>query len=548
VLIEEIDERNFKEKVEEGEARVRAKLKRFDRQIEELKNYTRSNFQKPSIDWFRFLDPTIFAYKFLTTKQGKPLILRGFQDKIINDKHPYIVCAAANQMGKTWTACVKALHHALFVPNASVLIVSKSEQQAIMILDEISWMMRRANIPFDSVIDEVENRTELHITNYDKKGVSVIRCLPPTTRVLAYPATLIICDEVGFWEIDRMDSVDFFERVIVSRTLETREQKVSCNGVDLNNFFTMGQIFAISNPNAQQGILWYLWNNPKYHQYRYNWLAKVGRTLEEYEKEKRSTPSHIFDSVYAAVFSSPTGGFITLDEYRDATRNYPVFPPPDTPICLGGDFAGEDTSSREVDSTVLFGGIKVEEDKKEKVKIVYFKEFPPKTKKTVVYDEISRIKNILRFSYDKVGVGDSVKNDLIDRKILSEYQIESLTYSLPNKSEVYYNLKHLFEQRKIIIPDVPKLREQLLSLRFEKTEGGHIKVHHPDKGKIHDDWADALANCVWAVIRSSAVPVELEIVRSIEEKEEPEKKNKGTLVYCKNCDDFHWGKCDAGQI
>ena len=86
---------------------------------------------------------------------------------------------------------------------------------------------------------------------------------------------------------------------------------------------------------------------------------------------------------------------------------------------------------------------------------------------------------IIKFAYDKVGVGDSVKNDLKKEGTLSEHQIEALTYSLPNKSEVYYTLKHLFEQRKIIVPNNPKLKEQIRGLYFEKPEGSnYIKIHH----------------------------------------------------------------------
>lgn len=536
MIIEEIDEKNFMDRNEEGQKRVDLKIRKLERQIEvanlEAKNNQVKVEDKTPINWNLFLDPTIWAYKFLRDKQNNPLILRGYQDKIINDRHRFIVCVAANQVGKTWAMCVKALHHAIFASNASVLIVSKSEQQAIMILDEITWMMRRANIRFDTMIDEVENRTELQITNVDKKGVSVIRCLPPTKRVLAYPATLIICDEIGFWEIDKMDSVDFFEQVIVSRTLETKNWK--------NDHFTMGQIVCISNPNAQQGALWYLWNNPEFHQYRFNFLSNPNNTIGEYEAAKRTKPSDIFDSVYAAVFSSSAGGFVTGSEYQDAIRDYSVFPPPNIVICLGGDFAGEDTKSRDVDFSVLFGGIRVREEKVDKVKVVYYKEFPPRTKKALIYEEIKRLKPS-HFAYDKAGVGDSVKNDLIDNHILSEYQIESLTYSLPNKSEVYYNMKHLFEQRKIIIPDLAKLKEQLLGLRFEKTEGGHIKVHHQEG--FHDDWADALANCCWATIRSSGVPVDLTVIKTEKDKKIKPKKS-GELSYCDDCKDYHWGDCD----
>src|SRR3990167_5048361 len=173
MLIEETDEINFEQKNIEGEKRVSSKIHKLDIQIE-----------NNNVNWNLFYDPTLWAYKHLRDKQNKPCLLRGFQDTIINDKHRFVSVVAANQVGKTWTACVKAIHHALFVNNASVLIISRSEQQAIMILDEIKWMMKRANIKFDSVIGEVENRTELHLINNDKVGVSVIRCLPPTTTIL----------------------------------------------------------------------------------------------------------------------------------------------------------------------------------------------------------------------------------------------------------------------------------------------------------------------------------------------------------------------------
>ena len=161
--------------------------------------------------------------------------------------------------------------------------------------------MKRADVKFESVIGEVENRTELHIINEDKKGVSVIRCLPPTQGVYAYPATLLIGDEIAFWEIEGMKQIEYFNKVIRSRVLETKNWK--------HDYFTMGQIFCISSTNAQQGIMWDLWNDEDFHQYRYCYLANPGNTLEEYLKAKKKFTTDEFDSVFAASFSSATGGF-----------------------------------------------------------------------------------------------------------------------------------------------------------------------------------------------------------------------------------------------
>ena len=518
MLIEEIDETNFREKIAEGEKRVELKIKRFERQIEQTqraekeKGVNHKVENEDTIDWYKLFDPTIWAYKVLKDKQNNPLKLRGFQDKIINDKHRFVSTVAANQCGKTWCACVKAIHHAIHVNNASVLVVSRSEPQAIMILDEIKWMMLRANIKFDSVIGDVENRTELHLKNAEKEGVSVIRCLPPTLAVLAYPATLIIPDEEDFWVIDGMTQIEFFQRAIVTRTFETKNWKNNCICGTANcGHFTMGQIFAISNPNMEGGLLYSQYKSPNWRSYRFNFLANPSNTLEEYNQAKEDLPSDIFNSTMAAVFSSVSGGFITEAEWKDAIRDYQLITP--ARFFLGGDFAGEDTKGRDVDQSMLFGAENIKitplfsKNTKDLVKVCYFKEFPIRTQKEQIYYEISMFKEqIIKFAYDKVGVGDSVKNDLKERNILAEHQIEALTYSLPNKSEVYYNLKHLFEQRKIIVPNNPKLKEQLLGLRFEKTEGGYIKIHHKTEA-LKDDWADALANaCYVARVLKVAEP------------------------------------------
>ena len=540
MLVEYIDETNFIEKNEEGEKRVELKLKRFERQIEDSTYATkRANQYYPysSINWNLLYDPTLWAYKVLKDKQNNPLRLRGFQDKIINDKHRFVSTVAANQIGKTWTACVKALHHATFVNNASVLIISRSEQQAIMILDEIKWMMRRAKIPFDTVIGDVENRTELHLQN-ENKGTSVIRCLPPTLGALSFLATLVIPDEEDFWVIDGMTQLEYFQRVILSRTFETKNWKTNCIcGVSSCGHFTMGQIFAISNPNMEGGLLWNQYKSQNWYSYRFNFLANQSNTLEEYLKAKEELPSDIFNSTMAAVFSSGSGGFITEDEWKDAVRDYQLIAP--ARFFLGGDFAGEDTKGRDVDQSVLAGAEGIKENNKEMVKTCYLKEFPLRTKKEIIYSEISMFKEqIIKFAYDKVGVGDSVKNDLKERSILSEHQIEALTYSLPNKSEVYYNLKHLFEQRKIIVPNNEKLKEQLLGLRFEKTEGGYIKIHHKTES-LHDDMADAVANACYAARILKGTEPYIGIAKKSYYSESVLNQGSNTLI-CPRCEEIDY--------
>ena len=546
-VILEINEDNYLQKREEGSIELERKFSGFD----ELKNLKipieESNLRLSIL----FRDPSIWAYAFLKDKENKRLRVYPWQDAILNDKHRFLHITAANQIGKTWTACIKALHHALHVNNASVMIISKTEDQAKAVLDEIKWMMRRSNLDFKDMTDEVENRFEIHFKSPDGKGVSVIRVFPPTKRILGYPATLVIMDETGFWEKQEdLDSIKFYYQCIEPRTNTTRNWN--------HPFLIMGQIMSITNPNGQQGLAWHLFDIEKrFGKYIINFLAKPENTKEHYEEARINNPTDVFESAYAAVYSSLTGGFITAQQLeRFESHNIPLIVPPNSILYLGGDFAGEDVKSRGRDYTVLYGVI-LEENlilpKLPIVKVVYMKEFKPKTKKTIIYKEITLLKNnlskintsIAKFAYDKAGVGDSVKNDLIDRAIFLPNQIESLTYSLENKSEVYYNMLHLFEHDLIHGSRILELRRQIMGLKVDKPENSpHIKVHHKTEG-IHDDHPDALANACYIAKRFGYIPAGLTIIY-------PQKLAQDIIVInddkqqswipCRGCDNYFYLK------
>jgi hypothetical protein len=468
------------------------KFKKFDEFISKKNEIDENSFLKDITKFYR--DPTLWAYGVLTDKQNNPLKLRYYQDMLINDKNRFVFCAGSNQIGKTWSVCVKALHHALHVENASVIIVSKTESQATMVLDEIKWFMRRSELGLSSMIDNVENRTEVHFKV--GKGISRIKCVPATEGALGFPATLMLCDEIAFWE----NGVYMYTQVIEPRTNETMDWK--------NKIFIMGQIICITNPNGMQGIGWNLWNDIRYNCYKFSWLANPKKKIEDYLRIKKTMPSVYFDSIYAAEFTSASGGFITQEEYERCISDYKMELNPSNTIYLGADFAGEDTVSRDTDFTVMYGiNIIERKDEPPKLRVVWQKEYPRKILKENVYNDVSSMKSFIgKFAYDRVGVSDSIKNDLIDKSILNAWQIEALTYSLPNKTDVYTNLKHLFEQGRLEISKevLPQLKEQLMGLKFELTKSGYLNkpaliIHHSSGFK--DDHADAFANACYVALR-----------------------------------------------
>ena len=490
--IHEVNEKNFEEEIKKGELAVQAKFDKWDR-LGKL-NIPIDEFNAKAA--YLCMDPTIWAYGTLKDKQNNPLKLYYYQDELVNDRHRFVHCTAANQIGKTWAIMVKALHHAIHTNSGSVMLISRSEDQAKSILDEMKWLMRRALIPFEPFEDEVSNRFEYHIKSPDGTGVTPIRVFPPTPAILGFPATLIVKDETGFWEKQTdMDPIEYYQQCVEPRTNTTKNWK--------HPFLTMGQIVSITNPNGKDGLAWWLYTQEKYHQYVFNWLANQNNTWEEYKEAERSLPPIRFASVYAAKYMMASGGFITLDQYlRFKAYNSQLIVKPGFNLYLGGDVAGEDPKSKNTDSSVLYAVIQVKNKdfpQNPRLQVVYRKSFPPGTAREDFYNEIDMLKklpnvHIVKFAYDKPGVGDSVKRDLMGRGILNENQIEALTYSLPSKSEVYLNFQQLFHQDMIEGCDIPELQEQILALKVEQPTGSiHIKVHHKTEG-IKDDEPDALAN------------------------------------------------------
>ena len=496
MIIHEVTETNFTEEIKKGELVVQAKFDMWDK-LGKLRHSI------PKEEWkakaaYLMRDPTIWAYGMLRFK-GEPIKPYYFQDLIMNDKNRFIHVSAANQIGKTWALQMKALHHALSVDYASVMLISRSEDQAKRILDNIKWMMREARIPLlDEYSDEIANRFELHLKS-PRKGISTINVFPPTTKILGYPATLVGLDETGFWEKEiNLDPIEYYQQCIEPRTNATKSWK--------HPFFTMGQIISITNPNGQNGLAWWLYNRDKYNNYKYCWLANPTNSFEEYKQAERDLPPIRFASIYAAQYMLASGGFITLDQYnRFKAYNTKLVVQPGVTLFLGGDLASEEPKSKNTDWHTLYGVIHVKNPifpQNPRFGLVYWKDFAPRTKREEYYNEILRLKNlpkvhIAKFAYDIPGVGESVKRDLIGRGILGEHQIEGLTYSLPNKSEVYLNMQQIFHQDMIEGCEVPKLKEQILALKVEQPVGSiHIKVHHKTEG-VKDDHPDALANALY---------------------------------------------------
>lgn len=431
-------------------------------------------------------DPTIFMYAFFKYG-GKPLRLYPYQDMILNDTHKRIIFAASNQIGKSIALCCKAIHYALTNPGKTVLMASKTLPQAKDLLRQIKQLLDSSIIDYQSSIGEAMNKTEVYF-KHEGNDQSRIICVPATEAALGYAVDLLLIDELAFYEDGRY----FYYQIAQPRTYTTK-----------------GQIICFSNPNGQQGIFWELWNDDNFHKYNFNFLDKPGNTEEELEKLRKSLTTEEFDSTAMAVFTNPAGGFFTFDERKrmqeERTNSLPGFNT--EPLYIFFDFA------KSMDRTVRITAtpIRKEGDFANGVYVHEMVEYPQGKPYSEIVEELHNLiteygsHQIAMIGWDNTGVGKGVE-DFINKVQQLGIPVMPVEFSLKNKSRMYTLFKLLVEQKRVSIPFVDECDKQLAQLRFKRTEGNVLKIHHENE-RDRDDFPDAIAGACSMIVQPDFVPV-----------------------------------------
>lgn len=432
-------------------------------------------------------DPTIFLYAFFKYA-GKPLKLYPYQDMILNDDSKRIIFAASNQIGKSIALCCKAIHYALTNPGKTILMVSKTLPQAKDLVRQIKQLLDSSIIDYQSYIGESMNKTEIYFKHFGDEDQSRIICVPATEAALGYAVDLMLIDELAFYDDGRY----FYFQIAQPRTYTTK-----------------GQIICFSNPNGQQGIFWELWQDDDFSKYNFNFLDKPGNTEKELEKLRKTLTREEFDSTVMAVFTNPAGGFLTYEERKSLQEERPNSLPGISadPFYIFFDFAKtQDRTVRVIGKAIHKGG-----DWANAVHVHEMLEYSQGTPYSDIVDELHELiktygaHNIAMIGWDNTGVGKGVE-DFINKVQQLGIPVMPVEFSLRNKSRMYTLFKLLVEQKRITIPFVDECDKQLAQLRFKRTEGNVLKVHHENE-RDRDDFPDALAGVCSMIVQPDFVPV-----------------------------------------
>ncbi|HEA46464.1 MAG TPA: hypothetical protein ENH99_01655 [Candidatus Pacearchaeota archaeon] len=489
------------------------KFKAWDKSLEE--GWLESgDLEKQEKVYLLLLDPTIYAYAFFRDPRDlkKRFKCYPYQDVILNDIHRRIAFAAANQIGKSMSLCIKAITFALLNPGKTVLMTSKTLPQSKDLLRQIKQFLQNSRLDYKYDIGDSETKTEIYFKHFEEEEIydekldktftqlkelsqSRIICTPATEAALGYAVDLALEDELFFYD----DGENFHKQILQPRTYTTK-----------------GQIIVFSNPNGQQGIGWEIWNDEDYHRYRFNFLDCPTNTQEEFDRLSKNLTREQIDSTLLAVFTSPEGGFLTLSERNDMQEERSSMLPSvlTTPIYIFFDWA----KSR--DRTVRIIGIprKLKEgDWAEEIEIYEMMEYPAGTPYTQIIDD--DLKNLIKdvgpqmvamVGWDNTGVGRGLE-DFTKRVEQLGIMAMPVEFSLENKSRIYTLFKLLAEQRRIKIPKIKSCDKQLSMLRFKRSPRGHLQVHHENE-RDRDDFPDAIAGLCSLIIQPENPPISAVII------------------------------------
>jgi phage terminase large subunit-like protein len=394
----------------------------------------------------------------------------------------FLIYRSGRQAGKTMTTAVKAIHWSFFAPimskdarekkEAVIIIAAPTQNQASIMFDRIRTLVKNSDFLSQYVVRSTQ--TEMWIQWLNKKGITKIyvRATGETGVTLrGYSPHVIIADECAF--IKRSIMVAFLPSGMAT---QANVWLTSTPFGKQGYFYESSQA---SRPKVEDG-LWKEFHvrsidNPKIANDPLFLEQVKSLSQEEYTQEVEGEFLDIGDSLipFDLLMSahsrkwSPTG----------ATRF----------------FMGLDVARSGRDETVF---IVIEVDEDNKIRVVEYQ----KESQSNLVDIVGRIGEFMQkypfetIFIDETGLGGGVV-DLARRR---DYPIRGITFSLSEKSKMYSNIRMIFENKKIVVPqDDKRVLYQLSYLKRAYTEEGKLKVKVEDGTK--DDHADALALACQAV-------------------------------------------------
>ncbi len=500
---------------EKEEEYLKKKFEAFDKLLEN---------KKGALGYMK-KDPTLFAYFFFKDDKGDRFKALPWQDKFLNSIKKRIMLVIARQAGKSTTAGILALHKAYFNPGYTILVVSRTKEQAM----ELVYRMRRFlntsrfTIWKELIPNKKENKREIILKSADKNVESRIIVVPATDAALGYSANVVIGDEAARWE-----NGDYIFKEVIEPTTT----------------WTKGSIYLLSTPAGKHGFFYECFNLPEIWEiYHFGWRINPYLT-EEYMRQKRKLHTTMSWAInYKAQFVASENSYFTVDEIQNSIhRDAGIGWRGETSCAVGVDFGKVN------DNSVIYIGTIINKNddwNKQIVRVLDRRVKPLGTDYAVVLEELKAINKSIQPNISVLDVtSGEVPSDILRKEGLN---VDPFKFTIQSKVEIMNNLKVLMQQHRLQIPNTKPLIEQLevFEYNISKINQDRVKLHAPIG--YHDDEVDALALMCHGL--RSATPLSVEFV-PIKQKSKIIPNKPRTAINCKICKNFTYssnpetGECD----
>jgi phage FluMu gp28-like protein len=408
-------------------------------------------------------DPAYFSKVFLGLEPF------AYQVDFLRDQGNQIAAVCGRQVGKTTLAAIKGLHFAFFNRSVTVLIVSSTLRQSMLLFAKI-----RSIIDKNRIIQlKVKSCTRTTIEFDHDSRIIALPCGPTGYSLRGYTSDMVILDEANFAPGEVVDGV--IRPMLVARP--------HSRFIMLSTPWTKNHPFYHAISKKEQGFR------------VYNWATRLNPLVseEKLRAERDAVDELTFLREYEAQFTEEVGSYFRRHIIIQCVDGeYELMGDQEA---LNGTFEGDfhlgvDFGKR-ADHTAF--AILQKEDC-ENLRLVYLRQLPLGTEYASVLGWMRRLNDRFQFrscTLDQTGVGEAPAEEV--RSFLP--RAEGLILTARMKVDLLSNLLLLMEHKRLILPFDQALISEINAQQFNISRTGELLFSHP--AKSHDDALWALALAAW---------------------------------------------------
>lgn len=376
-----------------------------------------------------------------------------YQEQLLSDASKRICASMARQTGKSTTIACKAIHFAATKRNKTILIVSATLRQSMLMFDKII-----SYIYSSKLMHAIRYRSRTKIIFTNGSSIIALPCGNDGSTLRGFTADVVILDEAAFIPEEVIAAV-------IMPMLAT----------------TDGYCWMLSTPWSRDHIFYKAFNDADWS--RYHLPSSANPLIDEkfLDEQREIIGEERFAMEYLAQFIDDSNSYFPFALIRQCVDDY-------TFDIEGELFAGYDPGGKQ--SLAAFVIIRRIDDK---LYLVYKKAERSKSY-TEFNVEIAEMygRHNFRLFVDQTGLGNPIAEHLKELGI----DVKGIALTERRKEELLSNMKMLMEERKVALPYDLEVHNALNAIEYQRTRTGGYRFYK--RNGTYDDLGYALAMACFA--------------------------------------------------